>query len=90
MPPAVAVIVAVPAFNAVTLPFTTFATELSELCQVTVLSVALLGETVAVSVYSSPTSSESEIQGIVTPITSTVAGGVSGLRLPHTQTPSAP
>ena len=48
--PAVAVIVAVPAFIALTVPPSTVATEVSELDQVTVLSVAFSGSTVAVKV----------------------------------------
>ena len=52
--PAVAVIVAVPAFTAVTLPSDTLATELFELVQETVLSVALDGFTVAASCTLAP------------------------------------
>ena len=54
LPPAVAVIVAVPAFTAVTLPSDTLATELFELVQEIVLSVALDGFTVAVSCTLAP------------------------------------
>ena len=54
LPPAVAVIVAVPAFTAMTLPSDTLATESFELVQETVLSVALDGFTVAVSCTLAP------------------------------------
>ena len=53
--PAVAVMVVVPTFRAVTLPSDTFATELSELSQETVLLVALSGLTVAVNCADEPT-----------------------------------
>ena len=49
------VLVAVPAAFAVTKPFDTTATEVLLLLQVTLLSVALLGLIVAVSLYLSPT-----------------------------------
>ena len=52
--PAFAVIVAVPSFTAVTSPFTTVAMASSEDVQVTVLSVALSGVTVAVRVALAP------------------------------------
>ena len=55
MPPAVAVTFAVPAFTPVTLPdLSTVATVASPDFQVTVLSVALLGLTVAVSCSEAP------------------------------------
>ena len=52
--PALAVMVAVPTFFAVTTPLFTVATVASEVIQMTVLSVASLGLTVAVSVTVSP------------------------------------
>ena len=52
--PALAVMVAVPTFFAVTTPLFTVATVASEVIQVTVLSVASLGLIVAVSVTVSP------------------------------------
>ena len=52
--PALAVMVAVPAATAVTTPFSTVATVASEVVQVTVLSVASAGVTVAVRVTVSP------------------------------------
>ena len=52
--PALAVMVAVPSLTAVTLPLSTVATAESELLQVTVLSVASSGVTVATSVSESP------------------------------------
>ena len=78
LPPAVAVIVAVPAFNAVTLPFSTFATVLSELFQVTVLSVALVGATVVLSVSLPPTSRASVVLLKVILVTSITEGFSSG------------
>ncbi len=54
LPTAVAVIVAVPAFTAVILPSDTLATELFELVQETVLSVAFDGVTVAVNCTLAP------------------------------------
>lgn len=51
---ACAVIVALPAFTAVITPFSTEATSGASLVQVTVLSVASSGVTVAVSVFVSP------------------------------------
>ena len=52
--PALAVMVAVPTFFAVTTPLDTVATVASVVLQVMVLSVASLGLTVAVSVTLSP------------------------------------
>ena len=57
--PAFAVIVAVPALTAFTLPFVTVATEVFDEVQVTVLSVAFSGMTVAVRTASSPSVSSS-------------------------------
>ena len=53
--PALAVMVALPTFFAMTMPLSTVATESSEVLQVTVLSVASSGLTVAVRVTVSPT-----------------------------------
>ena len=53
--PALAVMVAVPSAIAVMVPLLTVTIEASDVLHVTVLSVALLGETVAVSVSVSPT-----------------------------------
>ncbi len=55
--PAFAVTVAVPSLTALTFPFKTVATASFELVQLTVLSVAFSGFTVAVSVPSPPSSS---------------------------------
>ena len=57
--PAFAVIVALPAATAVTTPFSTVATAVSLLSQITVLSVAVVGNTVAVSVSVAPFTRES-------------------------------
>ena len=54
-PPAFAVMTALPSFSAVTFPFSTVATALSELLHVTVLSVALSGFTVALNESVPPT-----------------------------------
>ena len=71
--PALAVIVAVPAFTAVTLPFeSTVATDVFDELQLTVLSVALSGFTVAVSVVLSPSVSESSVLSSDTLSTATV------------------
>ena len=59
--PAFAVIVAVPTFLAVTTPLLTVATVASDVLQVTVLSVASSGFTVAVSVTVSPAFNETEV-----------------------------
>ena len=59
--PALAVMVAAPTFLAVTTPLFTVATVASEVVQVTVLSVASLGLTVAVSVTVSPAFKEAEV-----------------------------
>ena len=55
------VIVAVPADFAVTNPFDTVATEVLELLQVTLLSVALLGLIVAIKFRVSPISNVTEV-----------------------------
>ena len=69
MSPALAVIVAVPILFAVTTPLETVATLASLVLQVTVLSVALSGLTVAESVTVSPTLSEAEVWLKVTEVT---------------------
>ena len=61
LPPAFAVMVAEPSFTAVTTPSLTVATAVLEELQVTVLSVALLGLTVAVMLEVSPSSRVSEV-----------------------------
>ena len=67
--PALAVIVAVPNFLAVTTPLETVATVASEVVQVTVLSVASSGPIVAVRVTVSPTFREAEVLLRVTLVT---------------------
>ena len=67
--PACAVITASPSAMAVTTPFSTVATALLLLVQITVLSVALSGLTVAVNVSLSPISSSSAVLSKVTPLT---------------------
>ena len=71
LPPSavVTVIVARPAFNAVTLPSDTEATVLSLDDQVTFLLVALSGLTVAVKVSSSPSVRVAEVLSNATPVT---------------------
>ena len=59
--PAFAVIVASPSLTAVTLPLSTVAIAASEVDQVTVLSVALSGLTVAVSVSASPSTNSTDV-----------------------------
>ena len=71
--PAFAVMVAVPAVTAVTLPSFTVATAAFEELQVTVLSVASSGFTVAVSVYSPPSVSSNFVLSKVMEVTATVA-----------------
>ena len=63
-------IVAVPTFLAVTTPFETVATVWSDVVQVTVLSVASDGFTVAVRVTVSPALSEAAVLFSVTEVTS--------------------
>ena len=65
----VTVIVVVPAFNAVTTPLDTLATEELLLDQVTFLFVALLGLIVAVNVIVSPSNSVAEDLSNETPAT---------------------
>ena len=72
LPPAEAVIVAEPSATAVTFPPLTVATDVFELDQVTVLSVAFEGATVAVNVTVPPISSVTELWLRVTPVTATV------------------
>ena len=70
---AVAVMVAVPAATAVTTPSATVATLASLVVHVTVLSVALAGRTVGVSVSVSPPTVMSAVAGSrVMPVTATV------------------
>ena len=66
----VAAIVAVPLPIAVTVPFVTVATDRSELVHEIVLSVALLGKTVAVSVSLSPISKVKDVLLSDTEVTS--------------------
>ena len=61
LPPAVAVIVAVPIAFAVTTPLLTVATEASDVLHVTVLLAALSGETVAVRVTVSSTPNVADV-----------------------------
>ena len=68
--PALAVIVAVPTFFAVTTPFETVAIVWSDVLQVTVLSVASDGFTVAVRVTVSPALRDAEVLFNVTEVTS--------------------
>lgn len=83
-PSAVAVIVACPAATAVTRPLETVATEVLDEDQLTVLFVALEGETVAVSVLVSSFTIERVVLLSVTDVTLTVVGvdGVVELLLP--------
>ena len=71
-PPAVAVMLAVPTETAVTVPPSTVATEGALDAQLTSLSVALSGVTVAVSSNVPPTSSVAEFRLSSTPVTATV------------------
>ena len=71
LPPHFAIIVALPALMAVTLPLSTLATDSSEDDHATVLSVASSGLTVAVSVAVSPTAKDSVVLSSVTDSTST-------------------
>ena len=74
--PTLAVMVAEPSLTAVTLPLlSTVAIAVLELDQVTVLSVASSGLTVAVSVSDSPSVSVSSVLFNVTSVTVTVAAG---------------
>ena len=68
--PALAVMVAVPTFFAITTPFETVAIVWSEELHVTVLSVALDGLTVAVRVTVSPALSDAVVLSKVTEVTS--------------------
>ena len=78
--PALAVMVALPTFFAVTTPLLTVATEASDVVQVTVLSVASSGLTVGVKVTVSPTFSDAlvlfrltEVTGVATTVIVQVA-----------------
>ena len=73
--PALAVIVADPALTAVTLPFSTLAISVSDELQFTVLSVALFGETVAVSVSLPPSMRVKVVLFSETEDTDTTLGG---------------
>ena len=66
--PQAAVMVAVPAFTAVTVPSLTVAIVLSEEVQTMVLSVVFSGSTVAVSLAASPSYSFSAVLSSVTPV----------------------
>ena len=80
-PPAEAVIVALPAATAVTTPFTTVATDVSLLVQVTEGSAALAGLTVATSVSVPPTDIDALVLFKLTPVTATGVAGVPPLPL---------
>ena len=71
--PALAVMVAEPTLIAMTTPLFTVATDASDVLQVTVLSVASLGLTVAVSVSDSPTFKVAEVLFNVTLVTGVVS-----------------
>ena len=71
-PPQDAVMAAVPAFTAVTVPLETVATSVLELVQVMVLSVAFEGLTVAVMVDDDPSIRVNESGFIVMEVTATV------------------
>ena len=72
-PPQLATIAVEPAFTPVTVPVElTVATEVSLLFHVTVLSVALLGVTVAVNVILSPSTILALVLFKLTPVTATV------------------
>ena len=76
LPPAVAVIVALPAFTPVTLPvLSTVATEVSEDVHDTVLSVALPGLTVAVSWAEAPFLMDSLPEDTPAPVIATEVTG---------------
>ena len=72
--PALAVIVAEPTATAVTVPFFTVATDSFELDQVTVLSVASAGLTVAARLAVPPTVRVKDVWSRETPETSILAG----------------
>ena len=74
----VTVIVVVPAATAVTVPSLTIATFASLADQLTVLSVALEGVTVAVSLAVPPASRAKMFLSSVTPVTATGVSGLSG------------
>ena len=74
LPPAEAVIVAVPSLMAVTIPLAeTTATVALELVHVIVLSVAFVGKTVAVRVVVCPSSNDNEVSERVIEVTSIIA-----------------
>ena len=74
LPPADAVMVAVPAARAVTVPLDTVATDVLEDVQVTVLSVALSGSTVARRVSELPGARVNAVLSRVIEETGTVPG----------------
>ena len=75
--PQAAVMVAVPAFTAVTAPSLTVAIVLSEEVQTMALSVAFSGSTVAVRVADSPSVRLSVVLSSVTPVAGTSAPAFS-------------
>ena len=84
LPPHLAVIVALPDLTAVTLPLTTLATDSSDEVQVTFLSVASSGFTVAVSCTVSPTVNESDVLSRVTdPVGTVTVTAHSAILPPH-------
>jgi hypothetical protein len=78
LPPALAEMFAKPTLTAVTVPLSTVATDVFELDQATVLSVAFEGVTVAVRLEVPPTVSDSVVWFSVTPVTATTCGLGSG------------
>ena len=83
LPPHLAVIVAFPALTAVTLPLSTLATDSSDEVQVTVLSVASSGFTVAVNCAVSPTANERTVLSRVTEPVGTVTVTAHSALLPQ-------
>ena len=92
LPPAVAVIVAVPALTAVTLPeASTVATDVSDDVQLTARSVAFDGATDADNCFDAPTSSETSPPAIKTDDTGTTAThGATEPTVPFSTTAFAP
>ena len=84
LPPHLAVIVALPDLTAVTLPLTTLATDSSDEVQVTFLSVASSGFTVAVNCSVSPTAKERVVLSRVTePVGTVTVTAHSAILSPH-------
>ncbi len=79
-PPAVAVIVALPAATPVTVPLLTVATELLDVLQVTVASVASVGNTVAVKFAVLPTVTDNVVALNETEVTATVSSSEQALK----------